>query len=378
MHPTKSAFEFTAYLLPIFFLTLVPNFGFSQEQGMSDPMVFSILANLDVFYSYDFNKPENSVRVPFMVNHNRHNEFNLNLGTVGFSLENNRFYANLSLQSGTYVNDNYANESDVIKTIHDANVGMALTRNGKLWLDAGILGSHIGFENLIGMEALTVTRSLMVEMVPYYLSGARLTYQFNPKWEAMIMVTNGWQRIQRVEGNSMLSYATKLRFTPSKKVQLQWNTFIGTDDPDTNRRMRYFNDFFIIITPSTNWELKAGFDFGLQQNSKGSSKYNPWFTASLLARYHFSKLWFLGLRTEYVNDKYNVVIENPSPNEFKLFGWSANIDYQPTPYIMARVEARYWISENAIFVKDDTFVSDDFFITFSLTAHFGKEFDLDK
>ena len=34
----------------------------------------------DVFYIYDMNRPQGDYRQPFLFNHNRHNEFNLNLG----------------------------------------------------------------------------------------------------------------------------------------------------------------------------------------------------------------------------------------------------------------------------------------------------------
>jgi hypothetical protein len=71
-----------------------------------------------------------------------------------------------------------------------------------------------------------------------------------------------------------------------------------------------------------------------------------------------------------------VVIANPTPNEFVLWGISANLDYKPVKNVIARIEGRYWFSENQIFVKNDGYVSDDLFITFSLTIQFGKKFDL--
>jgi hypothetical protein len=47
----------------------------------------SISGVADVFYVYDFNQPQGLSRQPFLYNHNRHNEFNLNLGLLKLSIE---------------------------------------------------------------------------------------------------------------------------------------------------------------------------------------------------------------------------------------------------------------------------------------------------
>jgi len=368
-----------------FFLILFLGYsltGSSQEDSvlkqktLESKTTLSIFAYLDVFYAYDFNKPESNIRVPYMVNHNRHNEFNLNIGAIGTSLQNDRYHAKLILQAGTYAIDNYVSENEVMRIVNEASAGIALTRNRKLWLDAGILNSHIGFEALNMMDGITLTRSLMVENIPYYFAGAKLTYTFNDKWSLLAMITNGWQRIKRVEGNSMMSYSTGLYFTPSDKLKFGWNTFIGTDDPDTTRRMRYFNEIYALITFNNKWKIRTGFDYGVQQNSKGSNQYNPWFLASFLTQYAFHPHWALGLRGEFAKDKYRVIIANPTPNDFVLWGLSANLDYKPIKNVLARIEGRYWFSENQIFVKSDSFVSNNLFITFSLLIEFGKDFKL--
>ena len=85
--------------------------GSSQEDSLinhktiGSKTTLSINAYLDIFYAYDFNKPVSNVRVPYMVNHNRHNEFNLNLGTIGASVLNDRYHANLVLQTNKKHND---------------------------------------------------------------------------------------------------------------------------------------------------------------------------------------------------------------------------------------------------------------------------------
>jgi hypothetical protein len=155
---------------------------------------------LEVFYAYDFNKPQGNSRQPFLYNHNRHNEFNLNLGYVKLGLEHTKYRANLALHAGTFVNDNYAAEPGVLKHVFEANVGLSLNKANNLWLDAGIFASHIGFESAVSIDNWTLTRSLLAENSPYFLSGAKLTFTPNSKWTVAALVCNGWQRIQRVQG----------------------------------------------------------------------------------------------------------------------------------------------------------------------------------
>ena len=333
---------------------------------MNSKTTIVINAYLDVFYSYDFNKPVTDYRLPYIVNHNRHNEFNLNLGTIGVSVDNDRYRANLVIQTGTYAKDNYVNEDAVMSLINEASAGIALTKNRKLWLDAGILSSHIGFESPYQINDLTLTRSIMAEAAPYFFTGAKLTYTFNERWLFMAMITNGWQRIRKVAGNSMMSYSTQLQFKPSEKVTINWNTFIGTEDPDTTRRMRYFNEVFALFTLNDKWDLQVGIDYGVQEESKGSDAYAQWFLASIIGRYTINQKWSVSGRGEYIDDVRNVVIANPSPDSFFCYGVSANLDYSPIKNVIARVEGRYLFGENDIFVYNNTYVNNDLFITFSL------------
>ena len=108
------------------------------------PLTFSGYA--EVYYLYDFGKPSNHTRPPFVYSHNRTGEVALNLGYMKASYNNGVVRANLALMTGTYADANLASESGALKNIYEANVGVKLSRSKNLWLDAGVLPSHIGFE----------------------------------------------------------------------------------------------------------------------------------------------------------------------------------------------------------------------------------------
>lgn len=322
----------------------------------------------DVYYAYDFNQPITNFRQPFLYNHNRHNEFNLNIGLLRASVEHAKYRANLGIQAGTYAQDNYAAEEDLLQHVFEANAGIALQEN--LWLDAGIFGSHIGFESAITSENWTLTRSLLAENSPYFLSGAKLSYTPNEHWELTALLVNGWQRIQRVPGNSQLSLGTQIQYKKDNFL-LNWSTFTGTDDPDIIRRMRYFNNLYGQFELTDRWGLIAGIDVGAQQTTTESDNYHFWFSPVLITRYQLSEKWASALRAEYYGDEHGVIVPSLNLQPFKTSGFSANIDYAPSPNAMWRLEGRWFRSPNDIFYHEGGFKQNNFFLTSSITVLIG-------
>lgn len=354
-------------------------FFFSQaaysQSGWQEKPKTTLSGFVDVFYVYDFNAPETNSRQPFFYNHNRHNEFNLNLGYLKISTENSRYRANLALHTGTYPNDNYAAEPGVLKNIFEANAGIALNSKSNLWLDAGIFGSHIGFESAISINNWTLTRSLLAENSPYFETGAKVTFTPTEKWELAGLILNGWQQIQRVEGNSMPSFGTQVKFIPNDKVLLNWSTYIGTSDPDSIRRMRYFNNFFGQFQLTEKIGLIAGFDLGWQQREKDSAKYETWLSPVIIGQFTFHQNWKLAIRGEYYQDKTGIIIPTKTPNGFKTTGLSLNLDYSPTPTLACRIEGRWLKSKDEIFETPESYSNQDFFIGSSIAIKFSGNRD---
>jgi hypothetical protein len=98
------------------------------------------------------------------------------------------------------------------------------------------------------MDNMTLTRSLAAENAPYFLAGAKFTYNPNPKWDLAGPFLNGWQRTRRLEGNSLWSFSTQVVYKPPEKRHFNWSTFVGTDGPDVSMRLHYFNNFYGNLT----------------------------------------------------------------------------------------------------------------------------------
>lgn len=343
-----------------------------MAQEEQKPSSFALSGYIETYYVYDFNKPENNSRPSFIYSFNRHNEVNLNLGFIKASYNTDNVRANLALMAGTYANANLAAEPGVLKNIYEANAGMKLSSTKNLWVDAGIFGSHIGFESAVGKDCWNLTRSILADNTPYYEAGAKICYTSdNEKWFLSAMVLNGWQRIQRVDGNSLPSFGTQITFKPSASVTLNSSTFIGTDKPDSARQMRYFHNFYGIVQITDHIGLIVGFDYGVEEKDPETNSTNPWMSPVIIARFNVSDKATLALRGEYYEDENGVIIATGTPDGIKTTGISANIDYQLHSNAIWRIEMRNLTSKDEIFTKGEGTSRNNNFISTSLAISFN-------
>lgn len=334
-------------LLPIVCLMVLK--AHAQDSTQTGKVTFSGYA--EAYYSYDFNNPANHLKPGVMYSYNRHNELNLNLGLVKANYTSDRVRGNVAIMAGTYAEYNLAAEASLLQHVYEANVGVRIGKN--LWVDAGIMPSHIGFESAIGKDCYNLTRSMQADNSPYYEAGAKITWNPNEKWALSAMYLNGWQRIRRVDGNQTPALGTQVTFKPSDKVTVNYSTFIGNDKPDSIRQMRYFNNLYGIFTITGKFSLIAGLDYGFEQKEKGSSDMNQWYSAVAIARYAFTGKLALAGRVEFYSDEHGVIISTGTPNGFKTAGYSLNLDVMPVSNVMFRLEGRLLDSEDEVFLKDN-------------------------
>ncbi len=358
---TRSAFFIILHILPVYLI--------SQDSTVKNPLSFSGFA--DVYYQYDFNKPGDGNRPDFIYSHNRHNEFTLNLGYVKATYTTRQIRANLALAAGSYMNANYAEEPGVLKNIFEARLGVKLSKRKNIWLDAGILPSHIGFESAASKESWTLTRSIMAENTPYFEGGAKITFTTDDgKWLLSGMALNGWQRITRVNGNSLMCWGTQLQYKPSDKVWLNYSSFVGTDKPDSARLLRYFHNIYAIFFITEKIGFTLGFDIGSEEKIRPARGHNTWYSPVGILKYCITDKWTIAGRVEHYNDKKGVIITTTAPNGFQTAGYSMNIDYAPVKNVLLRGEGRVLKSKDPFFIKDNSLVKKDIFMTASIAVSF--------
>jgi hypothetical protein len=342
-----------------------------MAQDVKTPPI-NITGYVETYYNYDFNRPVNNTIPPFLYNFNRANEVNLNLAFIKAAYSSDKVRANFTFATGTYMNANYSAEPGLLKNIYEGNIGVKVSSKSNLWIDAGVLPSHIGWESAVGKDNATLSRSLAAENSPYFETGARLSYTSkSEKWYLSALVLNGWQRIQRVDGNTTPAFGTQVTFKPSSRILLNSSTFIGNDKPDSIRKMRYFHDFYGVFQLSNKWTATLGFDIGAEQKAKASSDFNTWYTSALILKYAATSKVNIAARAEYYNDKNGVIIATNTPNGFKTWGFSANADYNILSNLVWRAEIRSLNSKDDIFIDNNNkAIGHDIALTTSLAFSF--------
>lgn len=331
---------------------------FAQENNLK------VSGFVDLYYSYDFNKPVDMNR-SYTTQPLKHNEFNLNLATLALSYNTENVRSNLAIQTGTYVQSNFAAEPNLLKNIYEASVGIKLA---SFWIDAGIFPSHIGLEGIQSITNWTYSRSLASDFSPFFETGVKVSTDLSNQISVGAMILNGWQNIN--ETNSDKAFGTYLRFIPSENTILNWSTFLGNEVADSlPTQFRIFNDFYYQQSLTDKFQFAVLFDIGLQQHPD-HEKWNVWHTGYVMVKYIITPLFSTSARVEYYHDPKGIIIPTGTLNNYQSKGFSINFDYQPVNNVLWRAEFRSIISKDSVFPSNDGVKSNDNFIVLSSSISF--------
>jgi hypothetical protein len=246
--------------LHIFFILIFCNQVVAQQLNTKN---ITLSGFGEMYYSFDFAKPQNHEKNNFIYNHKRHNELNVNLLMAKLNYSDKNTRANLAIMAGNYAQYNLSAEPTWAQFIYEANVGVRLSKKSNIWLDAGILPSHIGCESAISADCWTLTRSMLAENSPYFETGVKLGYT-NKKdnLNLAFLVLNGWQRIQKPNGVQKPSVGMQINYKPTAQLTLNYSNIIGSDKPDSVHATRFFNNVYLQYEPKGKIAFIAGLDVG--------------------------------------------------------------------------------------------------------------------
>jgi hypothetical protein len=324
---------------------LLPIYMTAQTDSVKPAL--SVTGYLELYYARSTNKNAAPQLPGFFYSFNRLNELNLNLAYIKAAYETKNTRANVAFAAGTYMNANLAAEPASLQNIFEASAGIKISKQKNIWLDAGILPSHIGFETAVGKDCHALTRSIMAENSPYYETGVKLSWSTaNEKITAALLALNGWQRITRAAGNITPAWGHQLIFKPTAKIILNSSSFIGNDKPDSSRQMRYFHNFYLQWIPVQKTVFTAGFDMGAEQMQRRSKKYNCWYTPVVIIKHTPAARFSFTARAEYYADKKGVIITGMANSGLSVFSCSLNADYHISRQALVRTEARLFTGKN--------------------------------
>ena len=320
----------------------------------------------ELYYSYDFANPSNREKNNFIYNHKRHNELNANLLFMKASYLHKNVRGNIGLMAGNYVTYNLKSEPIWVQPFLEANMGLRISRKHNLWIDAGILPSHLGFESTISSDCWTLTRSILAENSPYYELGAKISYSNKAEnFDCSFLLLNGWQRIKINKNEEIPALGFQFNYKPYNTLKLSYNNYLGQYHSNQIETLRMFHNFFMQYTPKGKFGMIAGFDLGMDTKKNDSTKI--WYAPIIILKYQVTKKLNSAIRTEYYNDKNEAMIPTYTQHGFQVMGLSLNIDYQWNDKIQSRIEGKYYQAKDAIFLNNS---KSNYSITTNITASF--------
>ncbi len=307
---------------------------------------------VDVYYGFDMNHPINSDR-PYSVSSSRHNEVNINLAFAEFRYINDVVRAHFVPGFGTYINANYVNEKGALKNLIEASVGVRLSKQKNIWIDAGVLPSPYTNESAISRDHIMYSRSFAPEYVPYYLSGVKLSLPISKKINSYWYLLNGWQAIQDI--NNPLALGTQIEYRPNKKLLINWDTYIGDESSSVNPefRTRYFSDIYAIFNPEGKVSMTSCVYFGYQEkkDTLNQQSFSPWWQANVQAKLRLSGKSSLSARIEYFEDPESVQISSiTGVKGFRSYSSGLCYNFKVNNNAVFRLESRYFFSDEKVFL----------------------------
>ena len=312
---------------------LAPHFVFSQIN--KDSIHFS--GYTEIYFSQDQHNWQDHQRPALFYSHTSTNHVALNTAVLDFKYSSGRLKTQLSLVEGTYANKVTSAEPIGFGALYVGNISYKLCPNEDLWLQAGVIPSHIGLESAIGFSNFSLSRSLAAENSPYYESGMALQYSsINKKFFGSILALNGWQTMTLRAQQSRPDFGTQIQFKPNQKITLNHSTYYGEVAVADSSQTRFFQNFYGNIQLNNKWTIQIQADCGIQETKKNGFN-KSWTTGFLGVAYIVNdKLTLVG-RGEILKDANNLVISGVTND---LWGYSFNLNYLLDEHLLLRAEWR--------------------------------------
>ncbi|PBQ30609.1 hypothetical protein CNR22_02075 [Sphingobacteriaceae bacterium] len=337
---------------------------------------------LDADYNYSFANPiDNTNTISSTIG--RHNEFHINLASVGVDVAYKNMIGRILLQYGAMqhivqeldesVNRGRNTGTGNLKFIREGAAGYHFNKWYGINLEAGIFMSYMGLESYMVQDNWCFQRSLVCEFTPFYFQGARLQMFPSKKVKQEIWLLNGWQSYNSFGNAPGVGSSTYWR--PSESLQLVANFYYGHDtkSPDTlghqSKRVRFHHDNSIVLRYYKRPGSKGISQMAVSLNSHYGFEDGRDKGDSITPRDHFmygtslsNRIWFyknkcaVTLRADVVSNGGEYLAFSPSPvapnaytdelaknpsKPLNIAQGTVTFDYMPTEFTTFRLEFGY-------------------------------------
>ncbi|GAC1393833.1 MAG: hypothetical protein NVSMB47_01800 [Polyangiales bacterium] len=321
----------------------------------SDPPRLVPLASVDAYYAYH-DTPPSGGDATFASTAVRHNEFQLNLVSVGARIEHAKLLGAVILQAGTAADVLYAQPStspyanaETWKHIQEAHIGYRA--GADIAVEAGLFPAHFGNEGFTSFSNWNYTRSMIADATPYYLAGVKAKWDASPTLAFTALVYNGWQALQ--DANKYKSGGLRVDWKPSDKVTVFDAVSVGPETGD-GREIRYFDDLVVSLAPHPRLGIAAEGYVGLDRG-KDRTRDGEFWGAAAWVRWFVGEATYFAVRGERLVDTSGLIsgcgarATCGGADGQKLLGGTLTLGWFPHPMLLARAEIVHRRADRAYF-----------------------------
>jgi hypothetical protein len=145
-----------------------------------------------------------------------------------------------------------------------------------LRVDAGKFVTPVGTEFIDGYDGYNdnFSRSLLFTWaIPFTHTGFKLSYPFNDKFSAMVMLVNGWDNV--LDNNSAKSFGVSLTLTPIGPLAIYLNYIGGPERDHQDTDFRNLVDLGVVAHIGSRLTLMANADYGNDMNAIAPAMADP-------------------------------------------------------------------------------------------------------
>ena len=225
------------------------NGGTRQHSRVIDTKYFTPQIDVDVNYTYSFNRPIDDTVVGSTALA-RNNELEIAFMGMGGDLHIGNVRGRIMLQYGTRSTVVPRNDVTITKGqfdlatayryISEAYAGYHFNKLHGINIDVGIFMSYIGLYSYDNFENWSYQPSFTSDNTPWFFNGARLQIFPTDRLKVEIWLINGWQSYGKF--NELPGVGASVLWSPRESIKFVSNNYVGTDTQDHPGRVRFHTD----------------------------------------------------------------------------------------------------------------------------------------
>jgi hypothetical protein len=304
-------------IITIFLLPAVANIN-AQDSSKVSSIKFS--GSVDAYYRYDFNNPKFTSYNNFTSFTNSQNSFEL--GMVSIKAEHNIGKVGMVADLGFGKRAQEFSYNDAGSSVAIKQLFVTWSPSSKVKLTLGSWATHIGYESVDAYLNRNYSMSYLFSYGPFFHTGLKAEFSLNPKTILMLGVANP-SDLKQASNLPKMIIAQLSTASKDDKVKAYLN-YQGGKNNDSGRL--YQADFVLNYNISEKFSLGYNGTVQSRQNNNFGKweSAKSWYGSALYANADPKEWLGFTLRTEYFNDKKNVlgfdadILETTFSTNFKI------------------------------------------------------------